>query len=179
MNIQRIQHNATNPMLVRYWQPLREFDMMRRQFDRLFDEMTTIAPAQSAWMPAVELKDNGDSFTLRAQLPGIETKDLDVQVTPEAVLIAGEQRSEQQSENNGMIKSEFRYGKFRRVVPLPVAVINDQVQAAYKDGILSLTLPKVVAARNTVVKLNLAEATQTESLSTSDETPSDSEAVNR
>ncbi|MBD2088883.1 Hsp20/alpha crystallin family protein [Microcoleus sp. FACHB-1515] len=151
-------------MLVRYWQPFREFDMMRRQFDRLFDEMNAIAPAQPAWMPAVELKDEGDNFVLRAQLPGIDAKDLDVQVTREAVLIAGEQRSEQRSENNGIVKSEFRYGNFRRVVPLPVAVINDQVQADYKDGILSLTLPKVVEARNTVVKLNLADTTATESL---------------
>ncbi|NEQ28174.1 MAG: Hsp20/alpha crystallin family protein [Microcoleus sp. SIO2G3] len=174
-------------MLVRYWQPFRELDTMRRQFDRLFEEMNAIAPTQFSWMPAVELKDEGDNFVLRAQLPGIDAKDLDVQVTREAVLIAGEQRSEQRfeknsPENNGIVKSEFRYGNFRRVISLPVAVINDQVQAEYKDGILSLTLPKVAEARNTVVKLNLADAAQAESLpantEASTEASSEGEATN-
>ncbi len=57
-------------------------------------------------------------------------------------------------------ESEFQYGKFQRVIPLPVAVINDQVQAEYKDGILTLSLPKVVEARNKVVKINLADVNQ-------------------
>ncbi|MFM7427253.1 MAG: Hsp20/alpha crystallin family protein [Elainella sp.] len=143
-------------MLVRYWQPLREMETVRRQFDQLFDELTQPTQQQSAWRPAVEMKDNESAIVLRVQLPGIDAKDLDVEVTREAVTIAGEHRYEQKSEENGFFKSEFRYGKFHRVIGLPVEVQNDKVEADYKDGVLTLTLPKVEQLRHKAVKVNLA-----------------------
>jgi HSP20 family protein len=143
-------------MIVRYWQPLREMETLRRQMDRLFDDLVeSTGENRSAWTPAVELKDAGDKFVLQAQLPGVSAKDLDVQVTQDTVTIAGEYRSETQNQEGSYYKSEFRYGKFHRAIGLPAAVQNDQVQADYKDGILSLTLPKVAEARNKVVKVNL------------------------
>lgn len=154
-------------MLVRYWQPLREMETVRRQFDHLFDELTQSAnqlnhsQEQLDWRPAVEIKDENNTIVVRAQLPGMDAKDLNVEVTREAVLIAGEHRHEQNSQDAGFFKSEFRYGKFRRVVSLPVAVQNDKVQADYKDGILTLTLPKVEEVRNQVVKVNLLGEAET------------------
>ncbi|XQQ07622.1 MAG: Hsp20/alpha crystallin family protein [Leptolyngbya sp. IPPAS B-1204] len=153
-------------MLVRYWQPWREMDLMRRQFDQLFNELTQPVDSQSqqshpiTWNPAIELMDAGDNIVVRAQLPGMEAKDLNVEVMKEAVSIAGERRHEQKTEENGFFKSEFRYGQFRRVVPLPVAVQNDKVEAEYKDGILTLTLPKVEEVRNKVVKVDLTASEQ-------------------
>jgi HSP20 family protein len=141
-------------MLVRYWQPLREMDTVRRQFDQLFDELTQPTEAPN-WRPAVELTEVENSFVLRAQIPGLEAKDLDVEVTQEAVLITGERRQAQKTEGKGFFKSEFQYGKFRRVVSLPAAVQNDKVQADYKDGILTLTLPKVEELRHKAVKISL------------------------
>lgn len=148
-------------MLVRYWQPFQEIDSVRRQFDRLFNELTSIREETATWIPAIELKDVGDAFTLRAQLPGVTAKDLDIQVTREAVSIAGEHRYESKTEEKGYLHSEFRYGKFQRVIPLPGAVQNDQVKADYQDGILTLTLPKVPELRNQVVKINLAGEKET------------------
>jgi HSP20 family protein len=147
-------------MLVRYWQPLREMETVRRQFDQLFDELTQPTPQQPAWRPAIEMKDSDSAIVIRAQLPGIDAKDLDVEVTREAVTIAGEHRHEHKSEDNGFFKSEFRYGKFRRVVGLPVAVQNDKVEAEYKDGVLTLTLPKLEELRNKAVKVNLVGQTE-------------------
>jgi HSP20 family protein len=145
-------------MLTRYWQPFREIEILRRQMDRLFDDLTTSSEdTTSTWAPAIELQDAGDKLVLKAQLPGMDAKDLDIQVSREAVAIAGEHRYEQKHEDKGFFRSEFRYGQFRRVVPLPVAVQNDQVQADYKDGILHLTLPKTVESLNRVVKVNLVE----------------------
>lgn len=145
-------------MLVRYWQPFQEIETMRRQFDRLFGELATANSEPTTWTPAIELQDTGDAFTLRAQLPGLEAKDIDIHVGKEAIAISGESRQQSQQEDNGMVRSEFRYGKFHRVVRLPAAVQNDQVQAEYKDGILHLTLPKTVEVRNQVVKINLGDA---------------------
>lgn len=138
-------------MLVRYWQPWREIDTLRRQFDQMFDTVDT-----AGWTPAIELKDIGNEFVLRAELPGIDAKDLDVQVTKDAISLAGEHHQEDRSEENGFFRSEFRYGKFQRVIPLPGEVQNDRVKAEFKDGILSLTLPKIEQAK--AVKLNLVES---------------------
>jgi HSP20 family protein len=85
----------------------------------------------------------------------MEAKDLDVHVTAEAVSISGERQSEIQSEEKGVTRSEFRYGQFRRVIPLPTPIQNDKVKADYKNGILSLTLPKVEAEKTKVVKVNI------------------------
>lgn len=147
-------------MIVRYWQPWREMETLRQQFDRMFDDLAETTSDRPTWVPAIELKDTGDTLVLRAQVPGVDTKDLNIEVTREAIAISGEYRHEGQNQENGYLKSEFRYGKFHRTIALPVAVQNDQVQADYKDGILNLTLPKVTEARNKVVKLNLAELNQ-------------------
>ncbi len=148
-------------MIIRYWQPWREMETLRQQVDRLFDDLVEsgdrLVRTPEAWTPAIELKDTGDTFVLRAQIPGVDAKDVNVEVTKEAVSISGEHRYEQQNQENGQYRSEFRYGKFHRKVSLPAAVQNDRVQAEYKDGILNLTLPKVTEILNKVVKINLAE----------------------
>jgi HSP20 family protein len=161
MQIKQVSKRYSNlkgskAMIVRYWQPLREVDTIRRQMDRLLDDLIETSDDRPTWAPAVELKDAGDAFVLKIQLPGVDEKDLDIQVTKDMVKIAGEHRRDRQNQENGYYRSEFRYGKFSRTVGLPSAVQNDQVQAGYKNGILSLTLPKVVEARNKVVKVNLS-----------------------
>jgi HSP20 family protein len=145
-------------MLMRYWQPFTEIETIREQLDKVFDQRAaTRDNSETAWMPALELVDAGDNFVLKAQLPGIDSKDIDVQVTREAISISGERRYENTEEKPGYVRSEFRYGKFHRTLPLPAHIQNDSVQAEYKDGILTLTLPKVAEARNKVVKINLGE----------------------
>jgi HSP20 family protein len=145
-------------MLMRYWQPFTEIETIHQQLDKAFDQRAaTRDNSEAAWMPAVELVDAGDNFVLKAQLPGIDPKDVDVQVTREAISISGERHYENTDEKSGYARSEFRYGKFHRVLTLPAHIQNDSVQAEYKDGILMLTLPKVAEARNKVVKINLAQ----------------------
>lgn len=133
------------------WQPISEMETLRRQMDALFGEMRKVpSETQAAWQPAIEFQDTDESIILRSLLPGIEAKDLDIRVTGEAVSITGEHRQAQ-----NYLRSEFRYGKFQRVVALPVAVQNDRVSAEFENGVLTLTLPKVVDARRKVVKVNL------------------------
>ncbi|MFQ4141970.1 Hsp20/alpha crystallin family protein [Chlorogloeopsis sp. ULAP02] len=146
-------------MMIRYYQPIRELENLKRQMDLVFDELsaktTQTSDTSTTWTPAVELIDAGDSLILQIQLPGIAAKNLDVQVTRDTVAIAGERQRQHHSENANYLHSEFRYGKFQRVVNLPVAVQNDNVQADFHDGILTLSLPKVEEVRNRVVKINL------------------------
>jgi HSP20 family protein len=140
--------------LVRY-NPWQEMNSLQRQLNRLFDDALT----PSNWddfsnfskIPAAELTETDDAVHLKLEIPGMEAKDLDVQVMADRVAIAGERKSE----INDKTRSEFRYGKFSRVIPLPVRIQNTNVTADYKDGILNLTLPKAEEEKNKVVKVNL------------------------
>ncbi|QLE43768.1 Hsp20/alpha crystallin family protein [Nostoc sp. C052] len=148
------------------WEPFREMEILRRQMDQLFSDLTVaergnseISPSsRTAWVPAVELHDNGSELLLRVEIPGVEAKDLDVQVTQDAVSIVGEHHYEKQSQSNAKVHSEFRYGKFTRVIPLPTKVQNQQVKADLKDGILILTLPKLEQEQSKVFKVNLGQS---------------------
>jgi HSP20 family protein len=140
------------------WAPLSDIDSLHREFNRLFDGLT---PAHQKgfndidFMPAVELKETPESIHLHLELPGLDAKDLDIQVSAKSVSITGERKSQTESEENGTTRSEFRYGRFQRIVPLPARVINDQTQAEYKDGILALTLPKAEGDKQKTFKVEL------------------------
>lgn len=129
-----------------------------RQMNRLFDE--SLVPA-TGWesrlprVPAAEIEDTKDAIHLKLEIPGVDAKDLDVQVAENTVSIRGERKSETKTEEKGTTRSEFHYGKFQRVIPLPARIQNANVQAEYKDGVLNLTLPKTEAEKNKVVKVDL------------------------
>jgi HSP20 family protein len=148
------------------WQTLPEFETVRRQMERFVDELTPNYEALAKrvdidWTPAIELETQPDAFILRAQLPGIDPQAVDVQVSRTGVSLAGERKLVSPAEDKGYVRSEFRYGKFYRVITLPAAVQNEQVQADYTDGILTLTLPREQTVRPTVVKVNLTGETPT------------------
>lgn len=142
------------------WEPFREVESLQRQLNYLFDE---IAPTGRrgeegiAFIPSAEIEETADGVHLKVEVPGTDPKDLDVQVSPEAVSISGERKSEIKTEERGITRTEFRYGRFQRVIPLPTRVQHDQVQAEYKDGILKLRLPKAEEDRNKVVKVTLGD----------------------
>jgi HSP20 family protein len=139
------------------WQPFQEIDSLQRDMNRLFDRLGMMDGEgnRSAFVPAAELQETSDAIHLRLEVPGMNVEDLDVHVTAEAVSLSGERREESTSEDKGVSRTEFRYGRFQRVIPLPVRVQNTEVQANYKDGILKLTLPKAEEEKNKVVKVNL------------------------
>jgi len=140
------------------WEPFREIDTLHREMNRLFDDFMPTVRRENGnltFAPAAELEETEDAIHLRLEIPGLEAKDLDVQVMAEAVSVSGERKSETRTEEKGIFRSEFRYGKFHRVIPLPTRIDNQNVQAEYKDGVLRLNLPKVEAEKNKVVKVNL------------------------
>lgn len=141
------------------WEPFREIDSLQREMNRLFESLSPTTTSKEnlgiAFIPPAEIHETPEAIQLKLEVPGMEAKDLDVQVTAEAVSISGERQSEIQTEEKGVTRTEFRYGNFRRVIPLPTPIQNDKVQAEYKNGILSLTLPKVEAEKTKVVKVNL------------------------
>ncbi|ARV62884.1 heat-shock protein [Nostocales cyanobacterium HT-58-2] len=143
------------------WNPWQEMNSLQRQMNRLFDDMvlpSTFVERSFPRVPAAELQETADAIHLKLELPGMEAKDLDVQVTENAVSIKAERKSETKTEEKGVTRSEFHYGKFQRVIPLPARIQNTNITAEYKDGILNLTLPKTEQEKNKVVKVNLDQS---------------------
>jgi HSP20 family protein len=140
------------------WAPLPEMETLHSEMNRLFDNFTL--PNRKgfdslAFMPAAELKETAEAIHLKLELPGLDVKDLDIQVTAKSVSISGERKSQTETEDNGVTRSEFRYGRFQRVIPLPARVVNDQTTADYKDGILTLTLLKAEGDKQKTYKVEL------------------------
>jgi len=130
------------------YSPFLEINSVQRQIDQLFQEVLPTTSLVSR--PPVEISVNEDSVELKIELPGMDIKDIDVEVSKQMVAINGQRECATEVEN-----SEFYYGKFSRLITLPVEVQNSQVAANYQDGILYLTLPKAAAEKNKVVKVNL------------------------
>ena len=139
------------------WQPFSEIDSLQKEMNRLFDSLAprTTEELSSAFVPAAEMEETPEAIHLKLEVPGLDAKDIDIQVSADAISISGERKSETTTEDQGMTRSEFRYGSFRRVIPLPTRVQNTNVNAEYKDGILNLTLPKAEEEKNKVVKVNV------------------------
>lgn len=143
----------------RYLDPLSEINAIRRQINDVFGELTTEAIAKSDWAPAVRLVDQGNEFVLTVHLPGVAAGALDVDVSLDAISIAGTRKQPEVNDGSKVLYDDTRYGTFHRLVNLPDAIQNEQVTADFSHGVLTLVLPKVVEARNKVVKINLGTST--------------------
>lgn len=111
-------------------------------FDHLFDGF---APAESnnPFLPALDIVETADGYTVRADLPGIDKDNLSVHVEDNALIIEGESRDESvQKDGNKVIKRERCIGKYRRALQINEAVDESAIRAAYNDGVLTVTLPR-------------------------------------
>lgn len=137
--------------------PFRELDELQREFNRMFDRNNGRREGIGlAFAPAAELEENEDNYRLKLEVPGLKAEDIDIQATAEAVSVTGERKSQSNVEaNKGTTRTEFRYGKFQRVINLPGRIDNQNVKADYKDGILTLELPKAESEKHKIVKVNL------------------------
>jgi HSP20 family protein len=146
------------------WEPFREVESLQKEMNRLFDRLvpTDVGNGEKmglSFIPAAEITETPEAVQLKLEIPGMEAKDLNLEVTADSLTINGERKSEIKTEEEGFTRTEFRYGKFHRVIPLPVRVDNNNVTAEYKDGILNLTLPKAEEEKNKVVKVSINPTT--------------------
>jgi HSP20 family protein len=141
------------------WEPFGEINSLQREMNRLFDTLSPLRDDRldlGSFMPAAELNETDEAVDLKLELPGLKAEDIDIQVSADSVAISGERKSESKTEENGVTRSEFNYGSFRRVVPLDTRIDNASVTAEYDNGILRLHMPKAPEERNKVVKVSLS-----------------------
>ncbi len=141
------------------WQPFRNVTTLQREMERLFDSLNEREDGLygAVFVPAAELQTDGENVYLQLEVPGLTPEQIEVQVTADSVIIDGERQEEKHIDEQGIKRSEFRYGKFHRTIALPEKVRRDRVQAKYEHGILKLTLPKAEDEQNKTVKV-LVEA---------------------
>jgi HSP20 family protein len=108
------------------------------------------------WSPQVETFLRGDQLVIRADLPGLSKEDVQVEVTDDSIILQGERRNEFSEEREGFYRTERSYGSFYRAIPLPEGAIADNAQAAFKDGVLEITMPAPPreAARGRRIEIN-------------------------
>lgn len=123
----------------------------RRQMDRLFSdffpEVPNGFPALAEGALLVDLAETPESVVVKAEVPGIELKDLDISIVGETLYIKGEKKEEKEEKGKTWHRVERSYGAFARAVTLPAPVKQDKIEATVKDGVLTVTLPKAEEAK--------------------------------
>lgn len=132
--------------------PYRESEMtpffgLRREIDRLFDDMfrmPNLAGLGATVWPSVEVSDTEREVRVTAEIPGLSEKDVELTVHDGVLAIRGEKKSESEDKDRGY--SERWYGRFERRIGLPPGVEEDKAEASFRDGVLTVTLPKAAEA---------------------------------
>ena len=103
----------------------------------------------SLWVPAVEVDYRDGNLVVSAELPGLNEGDIDVQVVNDTLVIQGERRDEREEDQDGVRRTEIRYGQFYRAIPLPDGAQTEQARAEFQNGVLRITIPVPQANNNT------------------------------
>ncbi len=138
------------------WEPFRVSDIqteVNRLFDNFFGRPTSMSGR--TWAPAVDMYATKDDLVITLELPGVSEKDVSVSITGDLLTIKGERRFENQVKEQDLLHVERTYGKFERVIQLPMAVQADRVKATYREGVLEIKLPKAEELKPKEIKIDL------------------------
>ena len=129
------------------WEPMRDMAALQSDMNRLFSTFfETGQPSGAAtmrrWVPAMDLAEHEDHFTLTADIPGVEPGDVHIEVEDRVLTVRGERRAEQHEEKAGMLRVERATGAFHRSLTLPEGVDADAVAATFDKGVLTVRIPK-------------------------------------
>jgi HSP20 family protein len=111
------------------------------EFQRLFNTLFDQSESQR-WVPAMDLVEHDDHFTLRADLPGLSEQDVNIEIRDAALTVSGERSAEHEQRERGWYRLERQFGKFSRTLTLPEGVDADAVKASFDRGVLEVTIPK-------------------------------------
>ncbi|MGO8764512.1 MAG: Hsp20/alpha crystallin family protein [Limisphaerales bacterium] len=137
------------------WPTLGRITDLRDEIDRLFEAPLARTSEFLGWTPAFDVYEEKDNFVVKAELPGMKKEDINVSLHDGSLIISGERQAETHSEGTEVYRAERFFGKFQRSVALPAAVASDKIKAQYRDGILTITLPKTEEAKPKQIEVNV------------------------
>ena len=145
------------------WEPFRDLVTAQRDFERLFREAFSSQHGETelstrSWAPPVDIYETEDAIVLKAELPGVDAKDVEVRVEDNTLYLKGERKFEKEVKEQNYHRVERSYGSFARSFSLPNSISTDQVKAEFKDGLLTLTMPKREEAKPKTIKIDVTKS---------------------
>jgi HSP20 family protein len=141
------------------WKPF-EFDRMRREIDRLWDSFFEGRPGRKAgevgeWLPSLDVSETKNDLVVKAELPGMDPKDIEISLNNGLLTIKGEKKQEKEEKDENYHVIERSYGSFTRSVRLPREGQSGKISASYKSAVLRVTLPKSEEAKKKEIKIKV------------------------
>jgi len=139
------------------WEPFRNVSDIQTEVNRLFDNFfgRPAAGTGRTWAPPVDMYETKDDVVLALEVPGIREKDVAVSITGDLLSVKGERRFEQEVKEQELLHVERAYGKFERLIQLPMPVQADRVKATYRDGVLEIRMPKAEEVKPKQIKVDI------------------------
>jgi HSP20 family protein len=132
---------------------------LKQEMDRLFDRFLDVKwdewPALGEWAPSMDISETKDSLVAKVEVPGMEQKDIQISLQENLLTIKGEKKQEKEEKDERYHRVERSYGTFMRSVRLPVGVDASKVTATFKNGLLTVTLPKTPASKGTMIPIKV------------------------
>jgi HSP20 family protein len=145
---------------MRVLSPWKGMDVLRHEMDRVFDRFFEPRwdefESAGEWAPKVDVSETKDAIVVKAEIPGVEQKDISLSLQDQVLTIKGEKHHEKEEKDEKHHRVERSWGAFARSFRLPTAVETEKVAATFKDGTLTVTLPKAAAAKGTTIPVKAA-----------------------
>jgi HSP20 family protein len=138
------------------WDPARELDTLQSDVNRLFDGFFGRSASPSSgrrWIPAMDLVETDDHLVLRADLPGLDREDIEIEVKDNVLTVAGERKAEHEEKGEGFHRVERAFGRFSRSLDLPQGIAADEVDARFDRGVLEVRIPKPEERKPTRIEI--------------------------
>ena len=146
-------------MAIVRWEPFRDLLATQDRFNRLFNDTVSRflgeggEIAQTGWLPPVDVYETDQNVVMKAELPGVDPKNVEIRVEDGTLYLKGERKFEKEVKDEDYHRVERSYGSFARSFALPASVDSEKATAEYKDGLLTLTLPKKEEAKPKTIKI--------------------------
>jgi HSP20 family protein len=153
-------------MAIVRWEPFRDLLSLQDRMNRLFDESYRGTQRSGSddewalggsWAPAVDIFEQGNDIVLKAELPGVDPKDVDIRLENNVLSLRGQRKLENEVKRESYHRVERSYGTFSRSFTLPTVVDQGSIKAEFKDGLLRLTLPKREEAKPKQIQISVAQ----------------------
>jgi len=126
-----------------------------RLFDRFWEDDAAELPTLREWVPSLDFSEDADAYTVRVEIPGLESKDVKVMLQDNVLTVKGEKKEETKRKDERFYRMERCYGAFSRSLRLPSAVEGAKVNAVFKNGVLTITVPKAPEAKTSTIPIQV------------------------